>query len=1334
MRQSKKLLSVLLAVVMVFSSVAIVASAYAPWKDEAITKYDSLDKPVLTTEQYASAALDEVDRMLNEEQILLTADDIFVGTLDATSVDAALDSVQTILGGSLWTQFSPMLGDLANLDVSAIATPRRRTNSTDSDLKVIYALLEFLYDNKGIFTGLVGGTIDLGTIVGPLLEDLLGGELDVTPLLKGLLYELVYEKDAPESGVTETVDQMAQDIIDRLVVDGSYDEDGTFNEPLLPQLKGYTNISTGSTYDFVDNILKVLYNEWLVPTANEKWIGSINDLLAENMDAIDQYKSFFNLTADGKVNFTFQTYDFAADDTFMGELNNILASIINLAITDELGFDWSTGDNTQIVPNLIKFGREVLCQTGDTFFASFVEVKTREELEAMTDMQVISYVARAIINSSVDGVWVPESAETLTEVANYTVKGIVAVDLPGMDYSNTSVYPNDDVETLYAILGDYAAEALNDLLGLGIEYGVGIDGVFTALASWAIENYGGLLSGINLNKNDSGWVNLEKIFFTIINRNWIDASLFESGVVTFEGLVKEVILENILELNFDDFISILTTEVSGSELQQPIKQVILNVLPRTINIVFPGLLATNMTQLEDIISKANLASTIDALFSDLYNYRASLAAAVLPIVCPLLSLTNSQEFDAPEFDVPAFSYISTGAANLDFTITNPSSGLNTGYTDAEGNFHQDARYAIQINSITSSISGISIAAPADKVLDGGESVTVKITGSFSGTVYDTIKVSYDVLVEDGTKLTTQPLEARIYAVYSRTDTDDAKVGTSKSSAAVLVEEQKTHYFITSIDDLDDIDVPVKNTAAMDENNPDAGKVTVTPYAATATTAINKLSFMENVTEATELRAGFSSDVQIFKFVDGFDAYTEDQLAAAETEAFSANGYKKYSGNVGTTVNGTNLYNSVTVNLYKNYGLDDLFNSEANAQRQASDYTDAQAWDNYIAAMAAANEVVNGVKQSSKFCLTTTLGIAKKYQPAAEALQAAVEALEASAAAGGAQSVKELIDALQPTNAEGVEYDAPEFEYFGRDDYVAYTYENYQAARSDAWDLVEDAKVYVTEIDPETGEEFVPDWENFSYAPVDALSVAYAKHRLNLYADRLIRTPNYKTNLNRAVNEANAANYVADDYEAESWATYQRALAFATSVNNESAPRQTKINEAYIQLIEAQKRLMKAAGEIIEEIIINLAGQNPGDGNYSVESVVSGGVNLLLGVFPETSVADVSKYFDITGGDVTVECEAIATGSVVTIYDANDEVLAEYTLVITGDVTADGAVSVVDLSTFGRVLGGAASWDGVATSAASDLDASGDTSVLDMSAISRVLAGAASINYASRTVA
>ncbi len=1330
MRQSKKLLSVLLAVIMVFSTVAIAANAYAPWKDEAIAgQYNSLDKPVLTTEQYASAALDEVDRMLNEEQIMLTADDIFVGDLNLTSIDAALDSVQTLLGGSLWTQFSPMLGDLSNLDASALATPRRSANSADSDLKVIYALLEFLYDNKGIFTGLIGGTLDLGTLVGPLLEDLLGGELDVTPLIKGLLYDLVYDEEAPETGVTQTVDEMAQVLIDKLVVGYTDKETGEFVEGLMPALEGYTNISTGSTYSFVDNILKILYNEWIVPTANEKWAGYLEEILAENMDVIDQYKSLFNITAEGKLNFTFQRYEFEAGETFMGELNNILASIINLAITDELGFDWTPGDNSQIVPNLIKFGREVLCQTGDTFFASFVEVKTREELAAMTDMQVMSYVARAIINSSVDGVWIPESAETLTEVANYTAKGIIAIDLPGMDYSDETLYPNDDIETLYAVLGDYAAEALNDLLGLGIEYGIGIDGVFTELANWAIVNYAGLLSGINLSTRDTGWTNLEKIFFTIINKNWLNASIFDNGVVTFEALVKEVILGNILELNFDDFVSILTEEVPGSELQQPIKQVILNVLPRTINIIFPGLFATNMTKLEDIITKQNLASTVNALFTDLYSYRTTLAAAVLPIVCPLLSLTNAQEFEAPEFDFPSYNYVSTGAPNLDLTITNPSSGINTGYRDADG-FHQDARYAIKINSIKSTLSGISIANPANTVLDGGESVTVKVTGSFSAETADTITINYDVLVEDGSELTATPLEARIYTVFCKTDTDETNQASKTSTAANII-EGNVNLYRNSIEGLDDVELVVKNNAEMDENNPDAGMITIKPYAATTSTAINKLSFMENNTESMDVRAGFTATVEPFKFVEGFGDYTEEQYLAAEEEAFTSNGFKRWYGNTGFTVGSTNVYVQAGVCLYKDYGLVDLFNTEANAQRQKSDYTSDAAWEDYLAAMSTANGLVNGKKTATTFCLTTAMGVAKKYPAAADALKAAVEALEACAASGGAQSTKALIESIQPSNEEGVEYDDATYNYFGRDDYVAYTYENYQDARSDAWDLVENSKIYVTEIDPETGEEFVPDWENFTYGAVDALSVAYANHRLSLYADRLRSSGSLKTNLNRAVAEANAAGYVSTDYEAESWATYERAIAFATSVNNEAAPRQTKINEAYIQLIEAQKRLMKVAGDIVEEIVVNLAGQNPGNSGYSVRSEVINGVNLLLGVFPEANVDDMAAYFDITG-DAIVEYESIATGSTVTIYGADDSVLAEYVIVITGDLDGDGGVAVTDMSTLARSMTNLTVLETAAVYAG-DFDASGDIGVSDLSSISRVLGALSTINYAAGSV-
>lgn len=1324
MRQSKKLLSVLLAVIMVFSSVAVAANAYAPWRDEAITEYNDLDTPVLTTEQYASAALDEVDRMLDKEQIVLTEEDIFVGTLDLSSVNSTLDSIQTILNGALWSQFKGMLGDLSNLDVSALAEPRRNNDvsDADSDLQVIYALLEFLYDNKGIFTGIIDGTINLGSLVGPLLEDLLGGELDVTPLLKGLLYDLAYGKEA-EGEVTETVDDMAQFLIDKYVL-GYTEEDGTVVEGLLPALEGYTNISTGSTYDFVDNILKIAYNELLVPIANEEWLPALNETLVENADAIDSYKSFFNLTADGQCNFTFQTYTFTDGMTFMGEFNNILASIINLAITDELGFEWTTGTNDQIIPNLIKFGREVLCQTGDTFFASFVEVKTREELDAMTDMQVISYVARAIINSSVDGVWVPESAETLTEVAAYTVKGIVAIDLPGMDYSDTTKYPNNDVNTIYDILGDYAAEALNDLLGLGIEYGKGLDYVLTQLCNWAITNYGGLLSGVNLSTADSGWVNLEKIFFTIINRNWIDSSLFSSGTVTLEGLLKEVIVENLLELDFSAIISILSEEVAGSELQNSIKQVILRVVPRTLNIVFPGLLATNMTTLEEIISKANLASTVNALFSDLYNYRVSLAKAVLPIVCPILDLTGKQEFEAPEFDIPEFNYISTKAPNLDFTITNPSSGINTGYTDANGVFHQDSRYSIRINSITSSLSGVTIAIPSNPVLEGGQSVTVKVTGSFSASASNVITVNYDVLVEDGSKLTSTPLEGRIYSYFSSTDTDEDKEA-SKSGTAAALTGGNLNLYRTSIDGLDDIEFTVHNTAAMNESNPDANMITAAPYAVTTGSSIATLSFMEVNTETTDIRADFRSGVKVFKFVDGFGDYTEEQRAAAEDEAFTANGFKRYFSNSGVKVNGANIFVSAGVCLFRDYGLESLFYSEAAAQRQASDYTDSAAWDTYVAAMDAANNIINAPKTAARFCLTTAMGLANKYEPVAADLTAAVEALEASAAAGGAVSTQALLDSIQPPNAEGVEYDAADYNYFGKDDYVAYTYENYKDARNAANGLVESSKIYPTTIDEVTGEEIV-DYSTFTYGPVDALSVAYANHRLSLYAGRLLSSGSKKTNLNLAVAAANAAGYNEADYEAESWATYERAIAFATSVNNESAPRQTKINEAYTQLIEAQKRLMKVAGEIVE-IVVGLATVNPGDGSTAMQYIETASGKLLKGIFPEGTIADVSAYFSITG-DATVECDAIATGATVSIYDADGNVIDEYILVITGDVSGDGLFTVSDLTSISMALGDLAAFSD-ATAESADLDASGDVTVSDLTLVSNALSDLGTIDYA-----
>lgn len=75
MRNFKKVLSALLAMVLVFGTMTIGAeSAYLAYKDSALDNYDSINKPILSTGQYSSMLLDEVDRMLAKENMLLNLD------------------------------------------------------------------------------------------------------------------------------------------------------------------------------------------------------------------------------------------------------------------------------------------------------------------------------------------------------------------------------------------------------------------------------------------------------------------------------------------------------------------------------------------------------------------------------------------------------------------------------------------------------------------------------------------------------------------------------------------------------------------------------------------------------------------------------------------------------------------------------------------------------------------------------------------------------------------------------------------------------------------------------------------------------------------------------------------------------------------------------------------------------------------------------------------------------------------------------------------------------------------------------------------------------------
>lgn len=187
MKKSIRILSILMAFAMLLGSFSVMGSAYHAYKGTAIAgQYDDVDTPAFTIDQYASMALDEVDRMLAKEQMNL--DLLGMLQLDLTSIDATIGSVLSFLetGSALIS----MLGDASQLD--ALCDPLKEKTalrSGGSDLKVIYALLDFVSNLKGIASSYVAGDVSVGVLDGFIADY----KFNVRDLAIGMLYSLTPE-------------------------------------------------------------------------------------------------------------------------------------------------------------------------------------------------------------------------------------------------------------------------------------------------------------------------------------------------------------------------------------------------------------------------------------------------------------------------------------------------------------------------------------------------------------------------------------------------------------------------------------------------------------------------------------------------------------------------------------------------------------------------------------------------------------------------------------------------------------------------------------------------------------------------------------------------------------------------------------------------------------------------------------------------------------------------------------------------------------------------------------------------------------------------------------
>ena len=143
MKQSKRLLSVLLAMLMMLSVLTVGASAYKTNYERPIG-YDTNNAPYFSNDQCASALLDFLDDDLlsgldvNEELLGIE--------IKIYSLDSLFDSVNNITSSALYGVATILnLGDIEDCDWSIPENENfRRRSTTMSDLEFFGKFLEFI--------------------------------------------------------------------------------------------------------------------------------------------------------------------------------------------------------------------------------------------------------------------------------------------------------------------------------------------------------------------------------------------------------------------------------------------------------------------------------------------------------------------------------------------------------------------------------------------------------------------------------------------------------------------------------------------------------------------------------------------------------------------------------------------------------------------------------------------------------------------------------------------------------------------------------------------------------------------------------------------------------------------------------------------------------------------------------------------------------------------------------------------------------------------------------------------------------------------------------------
>lgn len=633
MKQSKRMISVLLALILTFSVFTVGAQALRT-SYESPEGYDTVLDPIISTEQAATMVLDFLDADVlagvGLEYHVLDVD------LVIKDVDSVLDSLKS-LDDSTWLGIADALanlGDISDLNYNAGKDKNiRRRSASCTDLTVLFKFLQFLKDNARIISKFVDNSFSVGSIIKAFWDprEELAMLNDLHGTITAMVFDLIYgdgASTAPDTTYSNTtpIDTILQDFIDNSLVkmiidmcasaDGTntvgeflgfttyaqagdnsdLDELGKLRENvhityLFPSLSdgegnlGKLSINNDSTYEFFSKILSAAIRDVVMPYAGELLGDLLGDDIAEYIDIVLPVLNLDlefppDATAKEKINLLLEYLlvgegkeRFIRFEEVLDAQGNVEASYLVLAdgLWEEL-----CGLIRIVLPMLPGFWDDAPKVT-----------KTDAELAAMDNEALVAYTAQIFLEKFVDGVDFATDCVTLKELASRTLIDVAKDLVPSIDFeqqfeNGQLVYDSDDCLTVAASIFQYYLNGRTTIENHTTQPGI-VD-MFNTAVDWLLDKFGALFGYKAENyKNKTVW---HKLYDTVFQ--WIPVTVLygiEDSPAGIEDLIMNRLLGSILEFDINSLISVVGKR-SDSELQKSLPQLIVNLLARVINPLF----------------------------------------------------------------------------------------------------------------------------------------------------------------------------------------------------------------------------------------------------------------------------------------------------------------------------------------------------------------------------------------------------------------------------------------------------------------------------------------------------------------------------------------------------------------------------------------------------------------------------------------------------------------------------------------------------------------------------------------------------------------------------